>query len=110
MDGGGLAIAPAGGWFAVWRRERSVFASTPAVPEKRLATEAVQPVVAYAGSVPVILWEAEGGLNFQRGADAPARFAEGGNAACIVSGPNAVTVAWEATADGVKTILFDQVR
>ncbi len=110
MDGGSLAFAPAGNWLAVWRRERTVFASEPSLPEKQLAANAVQPVVAYAGKLPIVLWEANGSLILQRTDGAPAHFAENAASASIVSGPNVASIAWETNVSGAKTILFEQVR
>ncbi len=110
MDGGSLAFTPAGKWSAVWRRERTVFASDTSAPEKQLATNAAQPLTAYAGKMPLMLWEALGALMLQRGAGAPARFAENAAAASIVSGPESAVVAWEATSSRAQTILLDRVR
>lgn len=110
MDGGSLAFAPDGKWLAVWRRERTVFASEAGKPEKQLAANAVQPIAAYAGRTPLMLWEADGALMLQRGTEAPARFAENAAAASIVSGPETAIVAWEGTVNGAKTILLDRAR
>ena len=110
MDGGSLAFAPAGNWLAVWRRERTVFASETTAAEKQLAANAVQPIAAYAGKTPLILWEAGGSLMLQRGTGSPARFAENAAAASIVSGPETTVIAWEAAAGSAKTILLDRVR
>ena len=110
MDGGSLAFAPDGKWLAVWRRERTVFASDTSAPEKQLAANAVQPVTAFAGKTPLMLWEANGALMLQRGNAAPVRFAENAAAASIVSGPESAAVVWEATASRAQTILLDRVR
>jgi BNR repeat-like domain len=110
MDGGSLAFAPTGKWLAVWRRERTVFATDAMAPEKQLAANATQPVAAYAGKTPLTLWEANGALMLQRGTESPARFAENAAAASIVSGSDSAVVAWEGTLDGAKTILLDRVR
>lgn len=110
MDGGSIAFSPAGNWLTVWRRERTIFASDAGTPEKQLAVNAVQPVTAYAGEIPLLLWEANGALVLQRGREAPARFADNAAAASIVSGPQAAVIAWEANVGGAKTILLDRVR
>jgi len=110
MDGGSLTFAPAGNWLAVWRRERTVFASNTSTPEKQLAANAAQPVTAYAGKTPLVLWETNGALILQRGTEAPARFAENAAAASIVSGPETAVVVWEMTVRGGNTILLDLVR
>ena len=110
MDGGSLAFAPAGNWLAVWRRERTVFASEASTPERQLTGDAAQAVAAYAGKAPLIVWEASGALMLQRGSAAPVRFAENAAAASIASGPETAVIAWEATVSGAKTILLDRVR
>ncbi len=110
MDGGSLAFGPAGNWLAVWRRERTVFASEAGTPERQLAANAVQPIAAYAGKTPLVLWEADGALMLQRGTEAPARFAENAAAASVVSGTETAIVAWEGTVNGAKTILLDRAR
>ncbi len=110
MDGGGIAFTPAGKWFAVWRRERTIFASDATTPEKQFAANATQPLTAYAGKTPLLLWEANGALMLQRDAATPTRFAENATAASIVSSPESAVIAWEASIGGAKTILFDRVR
>ena len=110
MDGGSLAFAPGGKWLAVWRREGTIFASDTSAPEKQLAANAAQPITAYAGKTPLILWEANGALMLLRGAGAPVRFAENAAAASIVSGPETAVVAWEGTMSGTNTILLDRLR
>ena len=107
MDGGGLAFAPGGDWIAVWRREKAIFASEPGIPEKPLASSATQPLVAYAGKTPLILWEANGSVMLRKGSDEPVVFARDAKAASIASGPAAAFIAWEAAVDGQKTLLFD---
>lgn len=110
MDGGSLAFAPGGKWLAVWRRERTVFSSEASAPEKQLAANAAQPVAAFAGGTPLMLWEANGALMLQRGTESPARFAENAANASIVSGADSAVIAWEATIGGAKTIVLDRVR
>jgi hypothetical protein len=110
MDGGSLAFAPGGNWLAVWRRERAVFASEASVPEKQLAASAMQPIAAYAGKTPLVLWEANGALMLQRAAETPVRFAEEAAAASMVSDGEAAVVTWEGKNGGAKTILFNRLR
>ena len=110
MDGGSLAFALGGKWLAVWRRERTVIASDTSAPEKQLAANAAQPVTAFAGNTPLMLWEANGALMLQRGNAAPVRFAENAAAASIVSGPESAAVVWEADVNSAKTILLERVR
>ena len=106
MDGGSIAFTPAGKWLAVWRRELTVFASDATTPEKQLAANATQPLTAYAGKTPLLLWEANGALMLQRDTSTPTRFAENATAASIVSGPDSAVIAWETSVNGTKTILF----
>ena len=110
MDGGSLACTPAGKWLAVWRRERTAFSSEANAEEKQLATNATQPITAYAGKTPLILWEANGALILQRGTDSPTRFADRAAAASIVSSADTAHIAWEMTIGGTKTILLDSLR
>ncbi len=110
MDGGSLAFSPSGEWLAAWRREGTVFASSSAVPEKMLAADAAQPVVGYAGPVPLVFWESGGALILQRGTEPPVRFAESASAAAVTSGPDAAVVVWESNAGGDPTILLESVR
>ena len=110
MDGGSIAFSPAGDWLAAWRRERTVFSSEVAAPEKLLAENGTQPIVAFAGKAPLLLWESGGALMLQRGIATPSRFAEFAASAAIVSGPATATVVWESGADGLKTLLLDRIR
>ena len=110
MDGGSLAFAPGGNWLAVWRRERAIFATEATLPETHLAPSAVQPVVGFAGTTPLKLWEANGALMLQRGAETPVRFAESAASAAIVGEREAAAVVWESGEGGVKTLLFDRIH
>ena len=110
MDGGSVAFTPAGKWRAVWRREHAVFASEMAAPETPLARNVTQPVTAYAGRTPLVLWEANGALILQRDTETPTRFAENASAASLASGPETAVIVWESTMNGAKTILLDQIR
>ena len=107
MDGGGLAFAPAGDWIAVWRREKAIFASEAGIPEAPVASDATQPLVAYAGKTPLILWEANGSVMLRKGSDEPVVFARDAKAASIASGPLKAAIVWEAVVDGEKKVLFD---
>ncbi len=110
MDGGGIAFSPAGDWLTAWRRERTVYSGTSEAPEKLLAASAVQPVVGFAGITPLMLWESNGALLLQRGAEAPTRFAESAAWASLASGSTTAAIAWESGAGENRTILFDVVR
>ena len=110
MDGGSLAFAPGGNWLAVWRRERAIFATEATLPESQLAPNAVQPVVGFAGTTRLKLWEANGALMLQRGAETPVRFAESAASAAIVGEREAAAVVWESGEGEVKTLLFDRIH
>jgi hypothetical protein len=110
MDGGGLASSGRGDWLAVWRRERTIFASTAAEPERRLAENSVQAVAAYAGQTPVIVWETNGSLMMERGTARPERFAEKGAWAAIGGQGDQAGVVWESGVGKDKTIAFEQIR
>ena len=109
MDGGSFAYSPDARWLAVWRREGTVFASTKDAPEESLAKESSQPVAAFAGSAPIVLWESQRKLMLRRGTDAPVSFAAGLDAS-IASGPDAVSVVWEAGEGKSATLMFDRVK
>ncbi|MEO8352717.1 MAG: exo-alpha-sialidase [Chthoniobacteraceae bacterium] len=109
MDGGSIAFAPSGEWLAAWRRGGTVFTSSPDHPEKLLARSAAQPVVGFAGLVPLVFWESGGSLILQRGSKPPVPFAESASAAAIASGPDAAVVVWESSVGGNQTILLDRV-
>lgn len=110
MDGGGLAFSPMGQRFAVWRREKAVYASSYTYREKLLSEDASQPVVAFAGDTPIILWESGGNLMMKQGEEAPAKFAEGGKFASIVGQKNGACIVWEGTTGEGKTLLFERLR
>jgi hypothetical protein len=110
MDGGTLALGGAGEWLAVWRRERTVYASMPGTPERLLGKEAAQPVAILAGKTPVMLWEDAGGLMLQRGEGAPARFAANATFASIAGGKGAPVVVWESGSGRSRTIMCDRVQ
>jgi dipeptidyl aminopeptidase/acylaminoacyl peptidase len=110
MDGGSVAFSAGGEWLAAWRRERTVFASTAQAPERKLAENAAQSVVGFAGSIPLMLWESNGALMLQRANEKPVRFAERASAAAIASGPASAVIVWESGAGTEKTLLLDRVR
>ena len=109
MDGGGLAFSPGGNWLAVWRSEKAVFASLADSQELPLSPDASQPVAAYSGDTPVLLWEAGGALMMKRGDAASAKFADGAKFASAASGKDAACVVWEGTTADGKTLLFERV-
>jgi hypothetical protein len=110
MDGGALAFNPEGKPFAVWRREKTVFASATPTEESRLAEASLQPVVAFGRGGAYVLWERDGNLTLQRGMSAPARFATNASAASMASTPDGrVVVVWESAAAGSKTLFAEIV-
>ena len=108
MDGGSIAINATGQPLAVWRREKTVFASdTPAV-ERRLSDAAIQPVVVVGKGGASFVWEQNGGLMLQRGITAPARFAEKAQAASLSPMPGRGVVAvWESSATTPPTLMAE---
>ncbi|WP_052573603.1 sialidase family protein [Haloferula sp. BvORR071] len=110
MDGGSLAFSPAGKWLAAWRRDKTVFTSSAAGQERLLGSDASQPVAAYAGDTPILLWEAGDALMAKRGDASAERFAAGAKSASAVSGKDAVYVVWEGSTAGERALLFERVR
>ncbi len=110
MDGGGLAYSPAGKKLAVWRRERTVFASGEGPAEKKLAGDSTQPVAAWAGETPLRFWESGGRLMLQRGAEAARPFAENAASASAAGGAASAAVVWEGVGAHGRTLFFDRVR
>jgi hypothetical protein len=110
MDGGSVVSPKAGDWLAVWRREGTVFTSTPDAPERKLAENSKQPVAAYAGKTPLLMWENGGALMLQRGEESPRRFAEKAAWASIADAGGKAAVAWESGSGAGRTILFDEIR
>lgn len=110
MDGGALAYDQAGGSLPVWKRIRTVYSSENVATERKVADTAAQPVAAFLGNTPLILWESNGALMLQRGGDAPQVYAPGGQYAAIASHRNFAVVVFEAPSHGRKTIFCDLVR
>ena len=108
MDGSAVAITGAGQPLAVWRREKTVFASETQGAKRRLSDAAFQPVVAIGNGGAYLVWEQDGGLMLQRGVSAPARFADNARAAfpSIVSGRGVVAV-WESSTTTPPTLLAE---
>lgn len=110
MDGGALAYDPAGGWLPVWRRARAVFAGDKPQEERKLADGASQPVAAFIGETPLILWESGGNLMIQRG-ESPAKvYATGGRFASISSHGAQAAIAYEGLAQGRRTVFCELLR
>ncbi|MEA3213778.1 MAG: hypothetical protein QOE70_6835 [Chthoniobacter sp.] len=105
MDGGAVTFGPTGLPFAVWRREKTVFASEHPDTEQRLADGAAQPVVAVGGAEAVVVWEQNGDLFVRRGKTAPERLAERAAAPAIAKTPDGKTVVvWESSAGGAPSL------
>ena len=108
MDGGGVAFNTTGQPLAVWRREKSVFASDMPTAERRLSDAAFQPVVASGKSGAYFLWEQNAGLMLQRGTSASARFAEKAQAASLAAVPGRGVVAvWESSTTTPPTLMAE---
>lgn len=111
MDGGSLAYGPDGKSHPVWKRERTLFASDDLATEAKLAQPAAQAVTAYAGGIPVTLWEANGSLMMQRGDAAPQTYARGGKFASLQGRGPIAALAFEGLApDGHRTLLCELLR
>jgi hypothetical protein len=92
MDGGGLAVGPAGDLTAVWRREGTVFLSTPASPEQRVG-DGRDAVVALSGGHRDVAWSAEAGVTLLR--DGRMQVLGAGRFPSLIASPDYSVVAWE---------------
>ncbi|MBC8096116.1 MAG: exo-alpha-sialidase [Akkermansiaceae bacterium] len=107
MDGGSIAINPAGEVLTAWRREKSVFASRPTMPEQRLA-DGSQALVFSTSKDTLYFWESSGGLMMRRNDAQPTRLADKAHMAAAAPLPKGgVIVVWESTADGADTVLAE---
>ena len=83
---------PGGELTAIWRREGTVFLSTPANPEQRIGGGR-DAVVALSGAHRDVAWSAEAGVTLLRGGRTlvlgPGRFPS------LVASPEYSVVAWE---------------
>lgn len=68
MDGGDVIAVPGNGVFAVWRRQKGIFLTTPAGPEIKLGNGS-QPVLAQVGGSTLAVWQAGDGLVVKGSAD-----------------------------------------
>ena len=110
MDGGAVAINSKGEPLAVWRREKAVFASSPIVPEQRLADAGNQALVLSTSKGTVYLWESAAGLMIQRNDGWPERFADDARMVAGAALPKGgAVVAWESTAGGKVTIVAEPI-
>ena len=108
MDGGAVAFAGDGQPLAVWRREKTIFASATPELEDRLSDSGLQPVIQAGSRGVVTVWEERGGLMLKRDQAAPTQLSANGRAAAMATTPDGSTVvAWE-TSDGA--IMADVVR
>lgn len=92
MDGGGLAIDSGSQLTAIWRREGTVFLSTPANPEQRIG-DGRDAVVALSGAHRDVAWSAENGVTLLR--DGRAQALGAGRFPSLVASPEGSVVAWE---------------
>jgi hypothetical protein len=108
MDGGGIAFAGDGKPFAVWRREKTVFASATPDREDRLSDDAIQPVVQAGPQGVVTVWEGRGGLMLKRDQREPTQLSPNGRAPAAAMMPDGdAIIAWE-TPEGA--ILAEIIR
>jgi len=106
MDGGAVAFAGDGQPLAVWRREKTIFASATPTGEDRLSDFGLQPVTQAGSRGVVTVWEERGGLMLKRGEAAPAQLSASGRAAALAAMPDGGAVtAWE-TPDGAIKVDF----
>ena len=92
MDGGGLVVGPAGELTAVWRREGTVFLSTPTSREQRIG-DGRDAVVGLSGAHRDIAWSADAGVTLLR--DGRIQVLGAGRFPSLVSSPDRSVVAWE---------------
>jgi hypothetical protein len=105
MDGGSITFDAQGKPAAVWRRERSVFASDAGNPEQRIAASAAQPVIAIGRSGRWLVWEEQGALHSQHAAEPATVLTRQGHAAALAALPDGrVFAVWENTTPGAAPL------
>ena len=92
MDGGGLVAGPGADVTAIWRREGTVFLSTPASPEQRIG-DGRDAVVALSGPHRDVAWSADAGVTLLR--DGRGQVLGGGRFPSLAALPDSSVVAWE---------------
>lgn len=110
MDGGSLAYGADGRRLPVWKRIRTVFASEDASHEQPIGEPAAQPVAAFIGTKPVIVWESKGALMIREGSAAPRVYAQDAQSASLAGKGNLAVIAFEGMANGRRTILCEILR
>ncbi|QEH35182.1 BNR/Asp-box repeat protein [Aquisphaera giovannonii] len=112
MDGGAVAVGPAGLVETAWMRAGEVFAARPGEPEHRLG-RGVQAWTAVGPGGPFAVWLASrpGRVLAQvPGRDAPLTLADRGNDPVVAAGPGGrgpVVAAWEGEAGGIFAAVLD---
>lgn len=107
MDGGSIAINPAGEFLAAWRREKTVFTSSLTTPEQRLA-DGSQALVLSTSKDTLYFWESAGGLMIRRNDAQPSRLTDNAHMAAAAPLPKGgAIVVWESTANGAVTLLAE---
>jgi hypothetical protein len=106
MDGGQLAFGKDDQLLTTWRRDKAVIAAGE-TGETLLSQQGLQPVVGVGSGTIFYLWQQGPMLMLKKGSGEPAVFSENGAFPAIASASHATApvVAWEATTNGVKTIL-----
>ena len=92
MDGGGIGFGT-NGLVAVWRRDTSVFLTTPQAPERRLGLGR-DPAIATAGTHVDLAWSAPAGLQLVRDSGQPVSVGAGRFPA-LLAFPNTTILAFE---------------
>jgi hypothetical protein len=111
MDGGQLAFGPDDRLLTVWRRDKAIF-SADENGESLVAGQGLHPVVGVVKGSPFYLWQRGPKLMLKKGPAEAAVFAENGAFASVASGPATVAplIVWEASMNGVKTILAQSLE
>ena len=103
MDGGMVASSTKGKTMTVWRRENSVFTSTPTGQEVLLGT-GNQPWGAYSSDGLYALWSGPNGISFMNPNLERAIIAEKGENPVLASSPNLKILIGAWTDKGIKSI------
>jgi len=100
MDGGALAVDASGAAVTAWRREQTVYVTTPGNEEKAIGS-GVNPALALAAAGTTIAWNDVEGLTMQPPAGTPELIDARGKFASLVSSEGGVVVAYERGAETV---------
>jgi hypothetical protein len=107
MDGGAIAVDEAGAIHSVWRREKTVYATSGKPKAEIRLGDGEQPWLAMTKSGPAIAWISRrpGDLFVKlAGAKAPVKLATGARDPVIAGLEGSVVLAWEAEEQGKPAI------